>query len=405
MVASQQSVLPELVFARRQFADYYSRHSMSSVRNLESREFGFMFFDKTYVHRHVGFSDAASLGRYLSQKAPSHAYYSAAYYQKPWAGTMKEKEWLGADLIFDLDADHVRGSESLPYQQMLQRVKEVLMRLYDEFICADFGFSEKDTEIVFSGGRGYHIHVYSDAVRRMGNHERREIVDYITAQELDLGILLSTRAVEETGHGKTLKSTRLPELAEGGWYAKTRMALTRFLDSLESMTMEQAIECLTKEGMTKRQAERMHAVLFEEGRKSRLLNENILDLLTDRDGDMRKLISIIRGKSVEWMGGQTDEPVTSDIHRLIRLPGSLHGKTSLKVVSLTREELAGFDPLRDAVADFPEGTVSVLSERAFTSDPLGGEAVSLVEGLNEIPLSMALFLILRRKVTMPKTNC
>ncbi|MCA1813180.1 MAG: hypothetical protein LC624_04420 [Halobacteriales archaeon] len=32
------------------------------------------------------------------------------------------------------------------------------------------------------------------------------------------------------------------------------------------------------------------------------------------------------------MTGETDEPVTSDVKRLIRLPGSVHGKTGLRVV-------------------------------------------------------------------------
>src|SRR5207245_11160993 len=45
---------------------------------------------------------------------------------------------------------------------------------------------------------------------------------------------------------------------------------------------------------------------------------------------------------------ETDEPVTSDIKRLIRLPHSLHGKTGLAVIPMTREALDGFLPLRAA---------------------------------------------------------
>ncbi|SVD73115.1 uncharacterized protein METZ01_LOCUS425969, partial [marine metagenome] len=39
-----------------------------------------------------------------------------------------------------------------------------------------------------------------------------------------------------------------------------------------------------------------------------------------------------------------DEPVTGDIHRLIRLPGSLHGGTGLVVKILNVDELEKFDP-------------------------------------------------------------
>ena len=31
---------------------------------------------------------------------------------------MEEKKWLGADLIFDLDADHVQGAETMTYRDM-----------------------------------------------------------------------------------------------------------------------------------------------------------------------------------------------------------------------------------------------------------------------------------------------
>ncbi len=61
---------------------------------------------------------------------------------------------------------------------------------------------------------------------------------------------------------------------------------------------------------------------------------------------------------------EIDEPVTSDIKRLIRLPLSLHGKTGLKVTPMDREELTGFDPLRDAVPDiYPESPIEVYAPR------------------------------------------
>src|SRR5207247_3365741 len=55
---------------------------------------------------------------------------------------------------------------------------------------------------------------------------------------------------------------------------------------------------------------------------------------------------------------ETDEPVTSDIKRLIRMPSSLHGKTGLQVVPMSRDDLDNFRPLRDAVP------------RAWTDEPV-----------------------------------
>ena len=45
-----------------------------------------------------------------------------------------------------------------------------------------------------------------------------------------------------------------------------------------------------------------------------------------------------------------DEPVTGDVHRLIRLPGSLHGGSGLRVTTMTSKELEDFDPMTKAIA-------------------------------------------------------
>ncbi len=64
---------------------------------------------------------------------------------------MAGKEWLGADLIFDLDADHLRGAETLGYAEQLVRVKGRLIDLVDDFLLHDFGISPGDMSLVFSG--------------------------------------------------------------------------------------------------------------------------------------------------------------------------------------------------------------------------------------------------------------
>ena len=50
----------------------------------------------------------------------------------------------------------------------------------------------------------------------------------------------------------------------------------------------------------------------------------------------------------ERVGANIDEPVSIDIHRLIRYPGTLHGKTGFKVQELSIEELEDFKPLDTA---------------------------------------------------------
>ncbi len=155
---------------------------------LVSREWGFIFYDDTpgvAMRRHKAFNSEGELKDYLASMPPAHAYHSAAYYQYPQAPTMLEKKWLGADLIFDLDADHLPGVKNMSYSEMLANVKKEIIRLIDEFLIDDLGFREKDMDIVFSGGRGYHVHVRDPRVHALKSPERREIVDYLLGTGLD----------------------------------------------------------------------------------------------------------------------------------------------------------------------------------------------------------------------------
>ena len=93
--------------------------------------------------------------------------------------------------------------------------------------------------------------------------------------------------------------------------------------------------------------------------------------------------------------GETDEPVTADTKRLIRLPGSLHGKSGLKVVTLTRSQLDSFDPLRDAVA-FPAEPTRIIPRNDATMT-LAGESVSVKKGEPvDVPLHHAVFWLARQ---------
>ncbi|MFB0544935.1 MAG: hypothetical protein ACETVN_04420, partial [Asgard group archaeon] len=95
-------------FVREKFAEYYKQHSSSipPPTSIESREFGFLLFEGRIMLRHKGFRGVDDLRSSLKTIVPSDVYYSGAYYERPEA-EMKGKGWLGADLIFDIDADHI----------------------------------------------------------------------------------------------------------------------------------------------------------------------------------------------------------------------------------------------------------------------------------------------------------
>ena len=107
-------------FLISKFREYYIQATLDAPPGLQSREWGFLFFDDSGMRRHKSFFSRGELVDYVRSMIPRHVYHSAAYYQRPGAPTMKEKIWQGADLIFDLDADHLRGAAS-SYAGMLEQ--------------------------------------------------------------------------------------------------------------------------------------------------------------------------------------------------------------------------------------------------------------------------------------------
>ncbi|HPH48631.1 MAG TPA: DNA primase catalytic subunit PriS, partial [Methanothrix sp.] len=103
------------------FRSYYLESSLETPPGLESREWGFLFFDDSGMRRHKSFFSRGEVVDYVRAMVPRHVYHSAAYYQRPGAPTMKEKIWQGADLIFDLDADHLKNAPK-SYGGMLETV-------------------------------------------------------------------------------------------------------------------------------------------------------------------------------------------------------------------------------------------------------------------------------------------
>src|SRR5438876_2882762 len=209
MAAADASKEASNNFVKAHFRRYYEQTKPILPGRFGRREFGFMFWTAGIVQRHLGFSKEEELKSFLTSRTPAHAYYSSAYYEKPGAPTMEEKGWLGADLIFDLDADHLPGGKALSYPVMLEAVKLGIIKLWDRFLRLKLGFDEKKMRIVFSGGRGYHIHVFDDRVVSLGNHERREIVDFITAKGLDFKLIFRETPFDRTEYKGTVRVKKM----------------------------------------------------------------------------------------------------------------------------------------------------------------------------------------------------
>ena len=362
-------------FIHEQFANYYKENSSSILApsSLKNREFGFILLEKKVMLRHKGFRDIENLRSSLIKIVPSDVYYSSAYYENPQE-EMKNKGWLGADLVFDIDADHIptpcadvhdfwvcnncgfsgKGKhpetcskcgqgkfkeKTWPCEICLEASKIEAIKLID-IMTKDFGFSSNELTVAFSGHRGYHVHVESKSVRDLDSLARKEIVDYITGVGLK---------AEFHGLGKgSVRGRRVsgPDLNDHGWRGRVAKGTYDFLLSA------------SKSDLVRIGLKTSHI-------KSLLTHKKPILESWDAGGPWGTIHGIssdtwinIANYSVELQSVKIDTVVTPDVNRLIRLSNSLHGKTGLRKVEFPMTDLEDFDPLKSAVA-FNEGMIIV----------------------------------------------
>jgi DNA primase small subunit len=388
-----------LAFLQDQFRSYYQKQILSVPDRFSRREYAFVFFGGRGMLRHLSFQRKQQVQEFLQQKAPMHAYYSTAYYQYPDAPRMKEKEWMGAELIFDLDADHLPNAEKIPYEQQLELVKIEFIKLVDDFLLNDFGFPEESMELYFSGGRGYHCHVKHPSVYQLSSGDRREIVDYITGRDLNESLVFHE---ESTGRaqikGKTVstgKRLKMPKPDEPGWRGRISQGLIDILNDI--VHSDEPLLKLKQYGVSEYTAQK----LLEDLSLTRI--ERIKQGNLDQSTTIRRffLNNALRKKAVSFAAGETDEPVTCDVKRLIRLPGSLHGKTGLKVSQVTLETLDDYDPLSDAVVF--DGTPVAVNIEVDATVTLKNQTFELLKGVMNVPLFLAVFLIGKKMANIVST--
>lgn len=400
------------------FADYYRANPPPLPDRFARREFGYILWPERpgpppFI-RHRAYTEADRFLWYLQKAGPHSVYYSTAYYRRPGELKMADKQWLGAELIFDLDADHLVEAEKakaegheMPIADQLRLVKTQFKRLLDEFLFGDFGLGEDEVWITFSGSRGYHAHVTHAALMQIGSRERREIVDYVTGKvptvrgtdkpDVSTFVWEETIGADRFGHiVKPITRERLHPATAPGWQGR----LTRTLvEALRTRVLEagkkEAVAWLTSlEGIGKTGAEKFVASLDEE--RLRRLEQGFLE-----QGPVVKRVvhHVLQQATIPLAKGETDEPVTADTKRLIRLPGSLHGKSGLRVVTLRREQIDAFDPFVDAVA-FGDDSVRIVA-RNDAEITLGGERVAVKKGEPaEVPEAHAVFWCARQAASL-----
>ena len=386
------------IFLRKKFKEYYWKNSkkIKAPIEIEKREFGIGTLDKKIKARHKSFSTEIEMQNYLKREAPFFISYSAAYYEFPSNEPMSSKNWLGADLVFDLDMEM-----PLLNKEKLQKVKKEIINLRD-FLLNDFGFSQQEIEINFSGSQGYHIHVISKKIKNLGSDERREILDYISGNinlnefwYPESNIIRGPKKEEYGWRGRIwnelynfLKNSNINELKKtpGIGEKKAKIIINnrdKILDDL-------------KKGIYNSLAD-VGVITFDTVDVSRKVSDdpNVSVKVIKRIRS-KVLQKIIKAKAISVSAStDVDKMVTIDTSRLMRLPDSLHGGSGLiakKVLDIDK-----FNPLIDAIAFKEKEEITIKLNRSIEKfDFINEEKVGpFKEGIARVSTPLAIYLILK----------
>jgi DNA primase small subunit len=291
---------------------------------------------------------------------------------------MQEKQWLGADLIFDIDgkdlnlpcvpshsypvcsncghvsspsekeyscpacankkADHV----SIPCARCIDGSKKEAKRLV-EFLTGDLGIAKENIHVYFSGNNGFHFHIGDGSYRPLDSQARSDLVGYLAG----VGLLTESIGVRRAPGGD-LAFVKFPRSGLGaGWRKKVADRLK--IDATSTIRLTNIVR--EKRGYAQFKAE--------------------LD------------------RTVREMGVRIDPQVTTDVHRVFRMPGTLNSKSGLAKARV--DDIDSFDPFVDACL-LGDAKVKVkLKTRVKVK--LKGENYNISKETAELPAYAAVYFI------------
>ncbi|MEM2142244.1 MAG: DNA primase small subunit PriS [Candidatus Thorarchaeota archaeon] len=363
--------------------------------------------------RHLGFGSAQELTQFLVESPPHSIYHSAAFYRAPVARNMDEKGWQGAELVFDIDADHLNspcknvhdkwickkcgrtGTNEPPdngcpecggttfgtlkwiCERCLGLAKTNALRLYDKFLVEDLGIEPTNIRVNYSGHRGYHVRVLDPDVSKLDSSARIEIIHFVTGRGINARRIL----------GQQERVIVVPRRGTPGWHGKAADALISYLTEIDGY----------------QESSRWTKIL-----KNQVTRQQTIDGLK-RDPPILRPVKgigygtwqeILTSAASKW-GAEIDEPVTHDLHRVIRLAGSLNGKTGFLVRPVTRDEADDFDPLSDSIVFEGKRKIRVRSSVEVPPIRIGDVSYGpYTDEVIEMPLSAAMFFLCKGVATV-----
>ncbi|MFH1752523.1 MAG: DNA primase small subunit domain-containing protein [archaeon] len=352
-------MFPE-TFVKTKFKEFYSNNKTLVPFKLDEREFGVGAFGKKIVSRHLAFQSENDFNYFLSNSAPLFISHSLAYYSFPSRTPMKDKGFKGADLAFEFDVDDLQTDCKKEHDswkcgkcgatgkglikncpncgfgvltdewfcsKCLEIVKQQTFRLID-FLTSDFGFSIKDLSINYSGAKGLHVWLSGNTIKDFSHSARIELIDYLTANNLDL---------QQQGFVLTKQVSSVPKLSDSkGWSKKILSELKNYLFKVNYIELAAITGVSVK--TTKRLLENRDFLLTSIDRGV------LIDVSVTRNLDFwNNLFDFIVSKTKIEIDRQT----STDIRKILRVPETLHGGTGLKAAVV--KDLNAFNALTDTI--------------------------------------------------------
>lgn len=380
---------------------------------MTEREFGFLLFRERIMVRHKAFLDFGAFADSLLSLIPSDVYYSTAYYKQPDL-EMDQKGWLGSDVVFDVDADHIDtpckethdmwlcskcketrrgkkpikcpkcGNEKLDEKawlcdRCLIAAREEVLKLV-EFLSEDFGIKSNEMHLFFSGHRGYHLHLISKSLKTLDDVQRKELVDYV----IGLGLDPAEQGLYQDWVDNKHPIVVGPDLTDPGWRGRLARGVYEILTESEP---KQLMELGFTRGAVNQIVSERERIKTEWSRK--MLWSSFQDKWRINEKIWRNIVE--KALTLVALPAKIDTVVTTDIHRLIRMPETLNGKTGFRAAFVDLKRLEDFDPFTEPVVF--QGTQAVFVKES-PEIRIGGQSYGpFVDEKVELPLGGAVLLI------------
>ncbi|MDA4114263.1 MAG: hypothetical protein OK474_09475 [Thaumarchaeota archaeon] len=300
-------------FLRKAYREHYFKHHdlVEVPSKMASREFGYIPFGGGMI-RHLSFKNQGELFAELVKQAPSSVYCSNAVYERPTL-QMDEKGWRGADLIFDIDAD------SIPTP---------CKAAHAWWFCGDChrgGTGNKPGRCPFCRGQAVEQMHWScrECLNATKEHVKR-LVDFL-----------------QDDFGVDPQGIRLYFSGNRGYHAQVQDE--RFETADPQIRTEMANYIRGTGFNLKAQDRASGRAELGWNRRANLY----LAAAAATDSAYPKRNQKLTNQIIAANAASIDESVTTDIHRVFRMPGTLHGSSGL--LKMRVESLEKFDPQKQPV--------------------------------------------------------